>query len=63
MILINEIHKCPLCGNSVVEAPIGSGHLACIDWTCPYMTHYGWKKEDYIQIDGKWFGNKGGGIN
>ena len=46
--MIDEIYECPLCGSPVCEAPIGSGDLACISWSCPYMTHYGWKKEDYV---------------
>ena len=46
MMLINKIHDCPLCGMPVCEAPIGSSEFACISWKCPYMTHYGWKRED-----------------
>lgn len=54
MRMIEEIHECPLCGSSVAEAPRGSGKMACIRWNCPYMTHYGWTKLDYVKIDGEW---------
>lgn len=45
--MVEDIHDCPLCGSPVCEAPKGSGDLACINWNCSYMTHYGWTKEDY----------------
>ena len=49
--MVDDIHDCPLCGSPVCEAPKGSGHLACINWNCPYMTHYGWTKEDYENME------------
>lgn len=55
MKLIDNIYDCPLCGMPVCEAPKGSSNFACISWKCPYMTHYGWKKEDYEMIDGEWY--------
>ena len=49
--MIDDIHDCPLCGSPVCEAPKGSGDLACINFNCPYMTHYGWTKEDYENME------------
>lgn len=50
MKFIDEIIQCPLCSSPVCEAPMGSGHMACINWNCPYMTHYNWTKEDYDKM-------------
>ena len=50
MKFIDEIIECPLCSSPVCEAPIGSGDMACINWNCPYMTHYNWTKEDYDKM-------------
>ena len=52
--MIEDIHDCPLCDYPVAEAPRGSGHLACTRWNCPYMTHYGWSKDDYVKVNGEW---------
>ena len=52
--MIEELYKCPLCGFPVAEAPRGSGQIACTRWNCPYMSHYGWTKNDYVKIDGEW---------
>jgi hypothetical protein len=52
--MLEAIHECPLCSFPVAEAPRGSGNLACIRWICPYMTHYGWTKDNYAFVEGLW---------
>jgi len=57
---LDPVHACPLCieiglPGWVAEAPKGSGKFACIIWDCPYMTHYGWTRDNYkIGEDGLW---------
>ncbi len=52
--LIDDILECPLCQLfPIVEAPKGSGHLACINPNCCYMTHYGWTEEQMREIQAK----------
>jgi len=49
---LDPVHGCPLCSEiglagSVSEVPKGSGKFVCRTLDCPYMTHFGWTRENY----------------